>query len=256
MAKKTLPREDLLSVEEAADRLQITEREVFNLIKNGKLGSEKINGRRWISRVEVNRYRLIFENTDDLHRAFSPFPSRVAANFRRVVSFGPWRAEIGLYRQYELEVTVEEWVRLVAKRVVGQAEYEDIRAEVRARLGRGAPANFAVRFTIDQASLAKTLEGVVHRVKIPRDLIALHGSKEEVRSMALQHLIDHTLLRLNRVKGDPSDYLAGAVTKFYVGLLRKAHPEISFGGPDEVEVQLKLQTRRLMGRKPNYKPHK
>jgi tetratricopeptide (TPR) repeat protein len=73
------------------------------LLARGRLLPEEINGHRWISLVEINRYRQIYEATD-LDHAFSPFPSAAAAaRFQRYVIFGPW-GETGDYPQYEVEL--------------------------------------------------------------------------------------------------------------------------------------------------------
>src|SRR5262245_22738417 len=85
-AKK--PRPDLLSVEEVADALDITPRQVWNLINEGKLEDEKISGRTWIPVVELNRYKHIHQGSF-LRRALSRFPSADTPGFIRPVNFGP-----------------------------------------------------------------------------------------------------------------------------------------------------------------------
>src|SRR5262249_21393412 len=144
-------RENLFSAEEAAAKLQVTERTIWNLIKRGKLITEPIDGHVWISSVEINRYRLIYEDTHCDH-VFSRFPSAAASGFLRLVCFG------GDSPQFDLEVTLNDWIRLAAKPVAGQAEYQKLRTEVRGRIGTGAPENFAVRFKINQDDLAETLK--------------------------------------------------------------------------------------------------
>jgi hypothetical protein len=252
---KSAPREDLFSVEETADKLQVRERTVWNLIKNGKLVTEEIDGRVWISSVEINRYRLIYKDTHSDH-VFSRFPSTAASSFQKYVVFGP---SGGDYPQFDLEVTLDDWMRLVAKPVTEQAEYEKIRTEVRRRLGPNAPEYFAVRFHINQTDLAQILNGAVHRVEIPERLNDYYnGDEDVVRSMAMEHLLDHTLLRIDGVRGDPYDYLIRSVKNFYIDwvrwLKRTEYLKITFGGPDEVEVRHITATHRLSGRKRRKKP--
>src|SRR5262245_29306135 len=113
-AKK--PRPDLLSVEEAAERLDIKERQVWNLIKgrNRKLEPTRISGRTWISLVELNRYRLIHRDSF-IKRASSRFPSADTPEFVRAVNFGPWKQKSGVYDEFEREVTLEDWWRFAIK---------------------------------------------------------------------------------------------------------------------------------------------
>jgi hypothetical protein len=242
MPKSGPPREDLLSVEEAADRLEITERQVWNLKKSGKLLTEEIDGRVWIPLVEISRYCLIHKKDTRLDHAFSRFPSRTASKFQRCVVFGPW-GKMGHYPQFDLEVTVDDWLRLAAKPVTGQTEYEKIRAEVRGRLGANTPECFAVRFHINQTDLAHTLEGAIHRVKFPDQLIDhYNGDEDAIRGRAKEHLLNHTLLRIDRAEGDPYNYLIQSVRHFYIDLLRpllkrRAYLHITFGGLDEDEVE-------------------
>src|SRR5262245_29368931 len=59
----------------------------------------------------------------------------------------------------------------------------------------------------------------------------------------------HVLPRLEQADESHWIYLQRAVENFYLDQTRKSHPDIAFGGPDEVEVKLIEKTRRLAGRK-------
>ena len=231
-AKK--PRSDLLSVEQVAADLNITERTVWNLIPD-KLVPEEISGRTWIPLVELNRYKHIHNDTF-LDRAFSSFPSADTPEFIRGVNFGPW----GQTMQFELEVTLEDWWRFAIKPRDNEAEYDRLKAEVRSRLGPSTPEHFYVRFKINQEALAATLDQVVASVKVPE----LPILKEELKQDAKKHLIDHVLPRLQKAKKSPRSYLQKAVEYFYIDKTREEHHEISFGELDEVgEDVLKLDSR-------------
>ena len=246
-AKK--PRPDLLSVEEAAERLNIKERQVWNLIKgrNRKLKRTRISGRTWISLVELNRYKLIHRGSF-LKHASSRFPSADTTGFIRAVAFGPWKQPSGIYSEFEVEVSLEDWWRFAIKPLPDiEADYDGLKAEVRSRLDSNAPEHFCIRFKINQADLAATVERLVASVKAPK---LPDATKEELQDRAKQHLLDRVLLHLQRVDKSPWTYLRKAVEYFYVDQARKSsHSDIAFGGPDEVEGKIIEKSKCLTGRK-------
>lgn len=238
-------REDLLSVEEVADKLEVTERTVWNLIGDGRLAHEKIKGRIWISQVDLTRYRIMSEESH-VHHAFSSYPSESAAGFHKTVAFGPWGETLRELQERELEINLEDWWEFAVRSIPNKSTYDKLRQKIRNRMGPDAPEFFTVRFKIDQSSLARTLSEIVSKVKPPKLPLL---DEQQLQSAAIEHLIDHALLRLSRSQENPIGYLTQAVKRFYLDVARKAHPEIAFGGPDEVEEKLIKATHRLSGRR-------
>jgi hypothetical protein len=238
-------RGDLLSIREVADKLEVTERTVWNLIGDGRLAHEKIKGRVWISQVDLNRYRIMYKESH-LQHAFSRYPSESAAGFRKTVAFGPWGEKLLVnFKSVNLEINLEDWWEFAVKSIPDKSTYDKLRQKIRNRIGPDAPEFFAVSFKIDQCDLARTLSNVVSKVKPPKLPLL---DKQQLQSAAMEHLIDHTLLRLSRSRENPIGYLTWAVKNFYLDLANEAHLEIAFGGPDEVEAWLIKATHRLSGR--------
>ena len=231
MPKSNRPRPDLLSVEEAALKLDVTERTVWNLIKNGKLSHTKEGGRIWISVVDLNRYNLIYKDPFNTH-VFSSFPSTYAGpGFAIMQTFGTWEPS---NPQYEVSVDLEDWWRFAAKPIADETEYEAIKTGIKNLIGSELPEHFSVRFKINQEALAGVLDQVVKSVEVPK----LPTSKEDLQGEAMKHLIDWVLPHLQHAREEPRSYLRKAVKNFYIDCTRKVHPEIAFGGPDEVEVEM------------------
>lgn len=235
MPKPDKPRSDLLSVSQVAERLDVTERTVWNLINDHRLSHEKIEERVWVSTAELGRYRLIHKDTF-LDRVFSIFPSESTSGFLKYVNFGPWGEPPGAsLPQIEIKVNLEEWWYFVIKPPSDKAEYESKRQRIRDRMAdMGAQEYFSVRFQIDQTALYRTLDEVVKSVEVPK----LPTPEEELQQEALTRLIDRVLPHLEHANEEPRYYLRKAVVNFYIDCTRKAHPEINFGGPDEVEMEL------------------
>ncbi len=236
-------RADLLSVDEVAERLDLTERTVWNLIKRGQLCPEKIKGRTWISAAELGRYKLIFDDSY-LTDAFSIVPSEYAPGFVKEVAFGRWgEPSDARLPQIELEVDLEEWWSLAIDPVATKADCEKRRQRIRDRVGPAAPEFFSVLFKINEAALSRTINQAVDSVPVPRRPIP----KEDLQGDARKHLIERVLPDLRGVERNPWTYLRKAVRNYYTDCARKSNPEIAFGGPDEVEDELIRVGHRLIG---------
>jgi Helix-turn-helix domain len=161
--------EDLLSVEEVADKLEVTERTVWNLIGSKRLAPTPIKGRTWISQVDLARYRIMFEESHVQH-AFSRYPSESAAGFHKPVAFGPWGETLRELQERELKINLEDWWEFAvrSRSIPNKSTYDKLRQKIRNRMGPDAPEFFTVRFKIDQSSLARTLSEIVSKVKPPK----------------------------------------------------------------------------------------